>query len=40
MPKISAKLQRNHPQRGRQIGVDSNWRFSTTVSLYLRNGAT
>jgi len=38
--KISAKFQRGHPQRGRQIEV--GWlkrRFSTIISLYLTNGA-
>jgi len=40
-PKISAKFQRGHPQRRRQIeaGVDWNRRFSASISLYLRNGA-
>jgi len=41
LPKISAILQPGHPLRGRQIekGVGSYWRFSTNISLYLKNGA-
>ena len=40
MPKISAKFQRDHPQRGRQIHMGRfKRRFLTNVSLYLRNGA-
>jgi len=41
MPKISAKFQRDHPQRGCQNrgAVGYNRRFSTNTSLYLRNGA-
>jgi len=40
-PNISVKFQPGHialgvPNRG---GVDLDWRFSTNISLYLKNGA-
>jgi len=41
-PKISAKFQLRYPLRTgapSRGGVGSNWRFSTNISLYLRNGA-
>jgi len=38
-PEILVKFQRRHPVQGRYRGIDSNWRFSTNISLYLRNGA-
>ena len=39
--KIWAKFHRGHPQPGRhtEVGVGFNRRFSTNISLHLRNGA-
>jgi len=41
MPKISAKFQRGHPQRGppNRGWIGYNRRFSTNILLYLRNTA-
>jgi len=40
MPKIAAKFQRSHPQQGasNRCVAGYNRRFSTNISLYLRNG--
>jgi len=39
-PKTSAKF-RSHPNGNAKYrwGIGSNWRFSTNISLYLKNGA-
>jgi len=38
-PKISAKCQQGHPEPPNRGEVGSDWRFSTNILPYLRNGA-
>ena len=39
LPKISVKIQPDRPVTGAQNRGGANRRFSTNISLYLRNGA-